>query len=105
MPRAKKVVINDNEKIACFIPVDGWVKGKGHRVAFVKANDPLIHLTGGGDVEPWYWGNGTNAEDSFEQAYKIAANYNKRLGISQEEADEIVLQSMKLSNELRNSRN
>lgn len=90
----------DCSKAVAYISPCGWVKGKGHRVSFVLPNEGFQRPTGGDGVEPWYWGDPNDCSKSLEMAEEMARKYNSDRGISDSEADRILLQSMVLGLDL-----
>lgn len=78
-----------------FVMPDGssYVEGRGYRAAIVIAGEDGFHWTGtwpndGTGVMPYFWG------PTLEDAQRIAAKQNARIGITEEEAALIVLRSM-----------
>jgi hypothetical protein len=74
----------------CFyIPADQY-DGNGYIPSLVTEGEPgHAPLTGNGPgASPWYWGK------SYEQAQAVCTQENARLGISAEDAAQIVASSM-----------
>lgn len=85
-------------RVIAFIPHGAFVEGHGFRVSFVvegedghRPNGTWPYHGQPGEQLPWFWG------DDYEQACEIADQHNERLGISKEEASEILRQSMALA--------
>jgi len=96
------VVTKNPPRIIAFIPVEGYVKDHGFRVAFVTEGEPGYSPSGtwpydgsAGQTLPWFWG------DSFEEATKLAEVYNEKNGISKGEAAMIILRSMAITKPTR----
>jgi hypothetical protein len=79
-----------------YIPIGGWEKGKGHKVSIVFENDDGHYPTGGGDKEPWYWGNGVDEAKSYRLAQAAARELNRKHGISAKREAQILGNSMRL---------
>lgn len=80
-----------------FIPVDGFIKGHGHRVSVVYENESGHRPTGTwpyhgkvGEVLPYFWGQ------TYEEAIEACDLANARMGIDKVEAQRIVASSMML---------
>lgn len=72
-----------------FIPLDGFVPGKGFRVSVVFENEPSHYQTGGDGKEPWFWGM------TYEEAEEVAAKQNEtKLGLSARDVWDIISSSM-----------
>lgn len=75
----------------CFyIPV-GQYDDQGYIPSLVTENEPgHAPLTGNGShAAPWHWGR------TYEDAQKIAEEENRRIGVSPEDALQIVASSMR----------
>lgn len=78
----------------CFyIPVDQHVPGKGYVPSLVTENEAgHAPLTGQGELsEPWFWG------DDYEKACEIARQENARLGLTEDDVQEIIESSVAAS--------
>jgi len=85
-----------------FVPIEGFVEGRGYRASVVFEGEPDHYPTGdwpyegkAGQRAPWFWG------PSYEDAQRICADMNDRMGISKKLAVEIVASSMGVSKEPR----
>jgi hypothetical protein len=85
-----------------FVPIDGFVAGRGYRPSIVFEGEPGHHPVGTwpyegkpGQVKPWFWG------EDYDAAVKIAEEMNDRLGVSKKLALDIVASSMSVSGEPR----
>lgn len=93
------------KKIVCFIPPDGssFVEGLGYRVCMVVDGEDGYHPSGAwpldgkdhgpdmpGAQRPWFWGM------TLEEAEERARRHNETLGISADEAFDIIGRSMTL---------
>lgn len=87
----------DGRRVVAMIPPTSWVKGLGHRPAFVFEGDDCMTAQGGGDKAPWYWGDPNDCAKSLKLAEATAEEYNAKNGYSKEEADKIVMDSVCLS--------
>ena len=73
------------------VPADSFSEKHGGFIPSVVYENKPGHypMTGNGEFsEPWVWGK------DFEKAEKIASEHNARMGISEDEANEILLSSM-----------
>lgn len=92
-------------RTVCYIPMTAFVEGHGWRVSFVIEGEDGHHPTGDwpyeaklGQKMPWFWGHpDAPTEKSYETAVTAANEYNARLGISVEEAQKIVADSIEKS--------
>lgn len=82
-------------RICYYIPADGYVEDNGYRVSVVTEDEPGHSPTGTWPYEgkpgqklPYFWGH------DFETAKFIAQEQNAKLGISEDDAFEIVTSSM-----------
>ncbi len=77
-----------------FIPVDGYVDGKGFVPSVVTENEPgHAPLIGSDNLsQPYYWG------DTYDKAKAIAESENTRLGLTPGDVNNIILSSMRASN-------
>lgn len=86
--------LKPNDKYIAWIDPQGWVKGRGHLVSIVIDGENGVRRTGGQGKEPWYWGDPNDEAKSLEIAEKDAKDYNLKHGIDQEQADDILNESM-----------
>lgn len=63
------------------------VEGKGFRPSIIIEGKPGHYPSGGGDVEPWYWGH------EIEKARAIAWERNQRLGLTSDDVQRILASS------------
>jgi hypothetical protein len=82
-------------RVCYYIPIDGYVDGKGFRVSVVTENEPGHAPTGTwpytgavGETLPYFWGH------DYDKATEAADVQNERMGISKRDAIEIVASSM-----------
>lgn len=82
-------------RLVCFIPPTAYNEHmKGWRVAFCKEGEAGYYPTGGKEENGelgWYWG------PTLGDAERLADERNQRAGISKEEAQNIIMESMVLS--------
>ena len=85
-----------------FIPLEGYVEGRGWRPSIVFEGEPGHYPNGTwpyegkpGQTVPWFWGH------DYDKAVQIADDMNERLGVSKKLALEIVNSSMLVSGETR----
>jgi hypothetical protein len=71
-----------------YIPADALVMGKGYRPSIVFDGVAGHFPNGGGDVEPWYWG------DTIDKARAIARKRNETLGLSEDDETRILASSV-----------
>jgi hypothetical protein len=71
-----------------YIPADALVMGKGYRPSIVFDGVAGHFPNGGGDVEPWYWG------DTIDKARAIARKCNETLGLSEDDELRILTSSV-----------
>lgn len=92
-------MIPEGRKWVAYIPAGAFVRGKGHRVSLVIDGETGHHPTGDpkSGKAPWYWGNPDNETTSYREAVATAERYNARRGISPEEAQRIVDESIAAS--------
>jgi hypothetical protein len=82
---------HNNPKRRCVrILLGQHVPGRGYVPSMVTEGEaghsPLV---GSGELsEPWYWG------DDYDSACKIAADFNRRLGLSDDDVETIVASSI-----------
>lgn len=81
------------QRICYYIPIDGYVEGRGFRVSIVKEGESGHYPTGewpndGAKVMPYFWGH------DYEKACDIARRQNKALGLTEEDVMAIVGSSM-----------
>lgn len=84
------------KRMIAWIPVDAYVQGEGYRVSIVKEGEAGHYPTGNwpykagpGQQMPWFWGH------DLAQAQRLADEYNEKMGISREEAEKIVNDSIR----------
>lgn len=82
-------------RICAYIPLNGFIEGRGYRVSIVEEGVAGHTPTGTWPYEgkpgqqlPWFWG------DDYEQAKRLADEYNARLGLTPQDALDIVTSSM-----------
>lgn len=82
-------------RFAYFVPVDGYVEGRGYRAAIAFEGEPGYYPSGDwpyegkvGQKAPWFWGHDYNV------ACEIAQETNERMGVSRDLALGIVTSSM-----------
>lgn len=87
--------MNQKKRICYFIPFDSYVEGYGYRVSAVREGEPGHHPTGNwpydgspGKTMPWFWGH------DYDEACRIAIVQNAKMGISKDDATEIIASSM-----------
>lgn len=71
-----------------FVDETMYVDGKGYRPSVVIEGHPGHFPNGGGDVEPWYWGQ------NLEVARQICRDRNANMGLSPEDVERIIASSM-----------
>ncbi len=64
-------------------------EGKGYRPSIVIEGECGHFPNGGGETEPWYWG------DDLEQAEAIARQRNARMGLTEADETRILMSSMR----------
>lgn len=84
-----------SKRLVAFIPIDGFVEGRGYRVAFVTEGEAGYSPTGTwpytgavGEKMPWFWG------PTYDEARAHAIEYNARMGISEADANDVVIRSV-----------
>jgi hypothetical protein len=85
----------DEPRKCFYIPADAFVPGKGWIPSLVTENEPgHAPLAGDGSyfAEPWYWGM------TFQEARTIAAAENAKLGLTEQDVNDIIISSMRASN-------
>lgn len=80
-------------KMVFWVPDDGFVAGRGYRASIVKEGESGHQPTGVWPYDvhqpmPYFWG------DDLNKARETAYRQNERLGISREETDRIVNESI-----------
>ncbi len=93
--RRKGPTMNPSARLVAWIPRDAYVEGHGYRVSFVVEGETFHRPTGAwpytgvaGETMPWFWGH------DYDEAVKLADDYNRNLGIAPREAALIVARSM-----------
>ncbi len=97
MPEKKEQMKIKGKRAVIMIPATSWVKGLGHRPAFVLEGNAHMTPQGGEGKEPWYWGDPNNCAKSAKLAQEAADEYNAKNGYTKEEAAEIVAESIAMS--------
>ncbi|MFH0989849.1 MAG: hypothetical protein V1799_07525 [bacterium] len=93
----KDRLIAEGRKYCYYVPVTSYVAGKGFRPSIVFESEEGHYPNGGGDTEPWYWG------EDYEEARRICDEKNAAMGISKAEEYGIVMSSIGQSLKLRAS--
>jgi len=70
------------EQFAYYIPFNHYIEGEGYQVAVVKEYESGYYLT------DWVWG------PTLDDAKKMADVFNRRLGLSDDDVDSIIMSSM-----------
>lgn len=87
--------IEREPRVCAYIPADAFDEGQdGYRVSFVKEGESGHFPTGVWPYDPrkpkpWFWG------PSFREAKAAAKEYNKQLGLSEDDVNEIRTSSLK----------
>lgn len=78
-----------------YVPADSYIKGHGYRASIVFENEDGHRPTGTwpyegkrGQTMPYFWGH------DLKDAEVVADEMNRRLGLSQEDVNEIINSSM-----------
>lgn len=78
------------KRTCIYVPVEQYVEGKGYVPSVVTEGEPgHSPLTGQGEhSQPWFWGH------DYKKACEIADDYNRRLGLSDQDVADILASSI-----------
>lgn len=85
-----------SDRVAYYIPPDGYVEDKGFRVSIVKEGEDGHCPTGTwpytgavGETMPYFWGH------DYEKACEVAEKQNARMGLDSKAVDAIISSSIR----------
>jgi hypothetical protein len=93
-----------DKRLCYYIPRDSFVEGRGYRVAVVTEDTAGYCLTGtwpytgaAGETLPYFWGkrDESDSNENYTDACKTAASLNAEMGITVEDAMNIIASSMR----------